>query len=280
MSQLSVDYDRVARALHFLEAAGPSQPSLQDLSLHVGLSEFHLQRLFTRWAGISPKRFLQVQTLHYAKEVLAEARSVLDGTYEAGLSSAGRLHDLFVSLEAVTPGEYRTGGAGLRIDAGFHETPFGECLIGVTNRGICGLSFHDGTREAAWEDLQARWPMAAVHESTKRTAPLVQQIFDPLSSGGDRPLALLVRGTNFQVQVWNALLRIPPGRFAAYEDVAAAAGSPTAVRAAGTAVGRNPIAFLIPCHRVIRSTGALGGYRWGVPRKRAMMAWEAGRRAG
>ncbi len=280
MSQATLDYDRVERALRFLERAAPEQPNLQELSSHVGLSEFHMQRLFTRWAGISPKRFLQVQTLRYAKEALDESRSVLDGTYEVGLSSAGRLHDLFVTLEAVTPGEYRAGGAGLRIEAGFHDSPFGECLIGLTDRGVCGLGFLDGDRDAAWADLQARWPQASLHESARRTHGAARQIFEPLGSDTGKPLALLVRGTNFQVQVWNALLRIPPARLAAYEDIAAAVGSPRAVRAVGTAVGRNPIAWLIPCHRVIRTNGALGGYRWGLPRKRAMLAWEAGRRAG
>lgn len=280
MSQLMQDYDRVERALQFLEGSSPRQPSLNELASHVGLSEFHMQRLFTRWAGISPKRFMQVQTLHHAKEALDGARSVLDGTYSAGLSSAGRLHDLFVSLEAVTPGEYRTGGAGLRIDAGFHDTPFGECLIGLTERGICGLSFVEGKRDDAWADLELRWPGASVAESSRRTSQVAQEIFEPLGARQGRPLGLLVRGTNFQVQVWNALLRIPPGRFAAYEDLAHAVGSPRAMRAVGTAVGRNPVAFLIPCHRVIRANGAIGGYRWGLPRKRAMIAWEAGRRAG
>lgn len=279
MSQRSLDYERIARALQYLEASAPVQPSLRALADHVGLSEFHLQRLFTRWAGISPKRFLQVQTLAHAKESLEEARSILHGTWDAGLSSAGRLHDLFVTLEAVTPGEYRTGGAGLSIDAGFHQTPFGECLLGMTARGVCALSFAED-REAAWEDLQRRWPAAAVRESPRRTAEVAQRIFDPLWRPADRPLALVVRGTNFQVQVWHALLRIPPGRCAAYEHVAAVVGAPSAVRAVGTAVGRNPIAFLIPCHRVIRANGHVGGYRWGVSRKRAILAWEDGRRAG
>ncbi|MCC6317395.1 MAG: methylated-DNA--[protein]-cysteine S-methyltransferase [Gemmatimonadaceae bacterium] len=279
MSRATQDYERVTAAIRYLEGASPHQPSLHELAAHVGLSEFHVQRLFTRWAGISPKRFMQVQTLHHAKEALDGARSVLDGTYTAGLSSAGRLHDLFVNLEAVTPGEYRSGGQGVRIDAGFHDTPFGECLVAVTERGICGLSFVEGDRDAGWADLEQRWPAAVVTESRARTSGLVSAIFEPLRGRARRPLALLVRGTNFQVQVWSALLRIPPGRFAAYEDIAHAISAPRAVRAVGTAVGRNPVAFLIPCHRVIRASGAIGGYRWGLPRKRAMIAWEAGRRA-
>ncbi len=274
------DYDRITRVLEYLDTRAPAQPPLAEIAAQVGMSEFHLQRLFTRWAGVSPKRFMQVQALHHAKHALDGARSVLDGTWEAGLSSAGRLHDLFVNLEAVTPGEYRSGGAGIRIDAGFHDTPFGECLLGLTPRGVCALSFHEDDRDAAWAELESRWPGAVISESSRRTAPTAAAIFDPLGLRADRPLSLLVRGTNFQVQVWTALLRIPPGRLAAYEEVAAAAGNPTAVRAAGTAVGRNPIAFLIPCHRVIRANGAIGGYRWGVTRKRAILAWEAGRRAG
>ena len=280
MTQSASDYVRIERALSFLERSAPAQPTLGALATHVGVSEFHLQRMFTRWAGISPKRFMQVQTLAYAKQALETSRSVLDATFNTGMSSSGRLHDLFVTLEAITPGDYRTGGAGLRIDAAFHDTPFGEALIATTERGVCGLSFLDGDRDAAWLDLEARWPGAQINDSVRRTKNVATLIFGELSSKSIKPLALLVRGTNFQVQVWTALLRIPPARFAAYEDVAAAIANPTAVRAVGTAVGRNPIAFLIPCHRVIRSSGAIGGYRWGLPRKRAMMAWEAGRLVG
>lgn len=281
MSQVTQDYTRVTRALEFLESEHPRQPSLGELASHVGLSEFHMQRLFTRWAGISPKRFMQVQTLQHAKSQLADARNVLDGAYSAGLSGPGRLHDLFVHVEAVTPGEFRTGGVGVRIDAGVHTSPFGDCLIAVTQRGLCGLSFLDHDADDAWDDLHQRWPKASINESARKTSTVAQRIFDPLNEPTyDKPLGLLVRGTNFQVQVWNALLRIPPGSFASYEDVATTIGSPSAVRAVGTAVGRNPIAFLIPCHRVIRSNGHIGGYRWGLPRKRAMIAWEAGRRAG
>jgi len=203
---------------------------------------------------------------------------MIDATYDAGLSSGGRLHDLFVKLEAVTPGEFRDNGSGLHIAAGFHDSPFGEALVATTDRGLCGLSFHEGNRRAALRDLQARWPMATIEERPKVTAPVAARVFAALDVRDPEsvvPLGLLVRGTNFQVKVWRALLQIPVGTVATYEDIAKAVGSPSAVRAVGTAIGRNPVAFLIPCHRVIRTTGALGGYRWGLPRKRAMLAWEA-----
>ena len=277
----TLDYQRIEQAIRFLDSAAPARPSLEDVARHVGLSPFHFQRLFTRWAGISPKRFSQVLALEFAKGLLRDSRNLIDATYDAGMSSGGRLHDLFVTLEAVTPGEYRAGGAGLRISAGFHETPFGECLVGVTDRGVCGLSFFDGDRSAALEDLQARWPGAVVEERPRATASVAARIFRALEvrdPAGLVPLSLLVRGTNFQVRVWQALLRIPVGSVVSYEAVATAVGAPAAVRAVGTAVGRNPVAFLIPCHRVIRGTGALGGYRWGLERKRAMLAWESGRR--
>jgi AraC family transcriptional regulator, regulatory protein of adaptative response / methylated-DNA-[protein]-cysteine methyltransferase len=274
----SADYHRIERAIRFLDESSPTRPSLDQVARHVGMSPFHFQRLFTRWAGISPKRFSQVLALEYAKERLRESRNLIDATYDSGLSSGGRLHDLFVTLDAVTPGEFRQDGAGLRISAGFHESPFGECLLAVTERGICGMSFFDGNRRSALNDLRLRWPGAEVDEKPRTTAAVAARIFRALEvrdPEGLVPLALLVRGTNFQVKVWKALLQIPVGTVATYEDIASAIGSPSAVRAVGTAVGRNPVAFLIPCHRVIRTTGALGGYRWGLPRKRAMLAWEA-----
>ena len=276
----SADYHRIERAIRFLDDSAPVRPSLDQVAKHVGMSPFHFQRLFTRWAGISPKRFSQVLALEYAKDKLRSSRNLIDATYDAGLSSGGRLHDLFVTLDAVTPGEYRESGAGLRISAGFHESPFGLALIATTDRGVCSLTFHDGNRKAALRDLAARWPNATVEERPRITAPVASRIFTALEirdPEGLVPLGLLVRGTNFQVKVWRALLQIPVGSVATYEDIATAIGAPAAVRAVGTAIGRNPVAFLIPCHRVIRTTGALGGYRWGLPRKRAMLAWETGR---
>jgi AraC family transcriptional regulator of adaptative response/methylated-DNA-[protein]-cysteine methyltransferase len=276
----SADYHRIERAIRFLDDTAPVRPSLEQVAKHVGMSPFHFQRLFTRWAGISPKRFSQVLALEYAKDKLHASRNLIDATYDAGLSSGGRLHDLFVTLDAVTPGEYREDGAGLRISAGFHESPFGEALIATTDRGVCGLTFHEGNRKAALRDLASRWPNATIEERPRVTAPVANRIFTALEirdPEGVVPLGLLVRGTNFQVKVWRALLQIPVGSVATYEDIATAIGAPAAVRAVGTAIGRNPVAFLIPCHRVIRTTGALGGYRWGPNRKRAMLAWETGR---
>src|SRR5688572_5429617 len=278
----SADYHRIERAIRYLDASSPTRPTLSDVASHVGMSPFHFQRLFTRWAGISPKRFSQVLALEYAKEKLRDSRNLIDATYDAGLSSGGRLHDLFVTLDAVTPGEFREAGSGLRISAGFYESPFGEALIATTDRGVCALTFHDGNRRAALRDLADRWPRATIEERPRVTGPVASRIFTALEARdpeGLVPLGLLVRGTNFQVKVWRALLQIPVGSVATYEDIATAIGSPNAVRAVGTAIGRNPVAFLIPCHRVIRTTGALGGYRWGLPRKRAMLAWEAGRTA-
>ena len=274
----SADYHRIERAIRFLDESAPVRPSLDQVARHVGMSPFHFQRLFTRWAGISPKRFSQVLALEYAKNRLRDSRNLIDATYDAGLSSGGRLHDLFVTLDAVTPGEFREDGDGLLITAGFHESPFGQALIATTERGVCGLTFNDGNRKAALRDLAARWPRATIEERPRVTAPVASRIFAALEvrdPEGLVPLGLLVRGTNFQVKVWRALLQIPVGTVATYEDIATAIGSPSAVRAVGTAIGRNPVAFLIPCHRVIRTTGALGGYQWGLPRKRAILAWEA-----
>jgi len=289
------DYIRIESALGFLSQHAQAQPALADVAEHVGLSEHHLQRLFTRWAGISPKRFLQFQTVETAKSLLRDSRSVLDATYSAGLSSGGRLHDLFIALEAMTPGEFKAGGAGLTITTGFHDSPFGECLIAVTERGICGLSFVvDGDRAAALAELEGHWPGAAFVEDQHATRHVAEQVFaawagepwQPKTTSENEavtptPLSVLVRGTNFQVRVWEALLRIPPGAVATYEDIAALAGRPGATRAVGSAVARNPVAYLIPCHRVIRKTGAFGGYHWGATRKVAMLLREtAGQSSG
>ncbi|HJU73604.1 MAG TPA: methylated-DNA--[protein]-cysteine S-methyltransferase [Gemmatimonadaceae bacterium] len=281
MSQMSLDYARVERALRYLDSIAPQQPALREVAATVGLSEFHFQRLFSRWAGISPKQFLRVQTLEFAKDRLAQSRNVLEAAWDSGLSGGGRMHDLFVNVDAVTPGEYQSGGAGVEIDAGFHATPFGEALIGVTERGICGLSFVTDSRDAALNDLRRRWPAARVIISAERTRPVIDQVFGGWRRDGGlsalAPLRVLVKGTNFQTKVWQALLSIPPGHLASYEDVARVVCSREAARAVGAAVAANPVAYLIPCHRVIRSTGALGGYHWGVERKRAILAWESGR---
>jgi len=241
----------------------------------VALSPYHFQRLFRRWAGVSPKRFLQALSLSRAKEVLLASASVLEAAFEAGLSGSGRLHDLFVTIEAVTPGEYKRRGRGVVIGFGFHDTPFGEVLLARTGRGICHLGFvEQGERDAALAALADAWPEADRRQDEVATERDVARIFGPGREGREEPLRLFVRGTNFQFQVWRALLRIPEGALASYGDLARRLGRPTAQRAVASAVGANPVAYLIPCHRVLRASGALGGYRWGVSRKRTILARE------
>ena len=272
------DYELIAAAIRYLDQHFRSQPTLDDLAAHLSISPYHLQRLFKRWAGISPKRFLQVITIDYARHLLQDAHSVLDTAYEVGLSGSGRLHDLFVNIEAMTPGEYKRLGAGLRIAYGFHDTPFGECLLATTERGICGLHFVDaGNPDPALSLLRQQWPLATLLEEPATTQALIDTIF-PSPATGEHQLNLLLKGTNFQIKVWQALLAIPSGYVTAYEDVASLAGNPTAVRAAANSIARNSIAYLIPCHRVLRKTGITGTYRWGAVRKKAMLAWEAARR--
>jgi AraC family transcriptional regulator of adaptative response/methylated-DNA-[protein]-cysteine methyltransferase len=270
------DYERIARAIGYLRRHTMEQPDLAAAARHVNLSEHHFQRLFTRWAGVSPKRFTQYLTLEHAKSRLAGAGGVLDLAGAVGLSGPGRLHDLFVTLEAMSPGEYRAGGAGLAIRYGVHPSPFGPALVAVTPRGICGLHFVGEDRGAA-RRLRADWPGAELREDPAGTAPLADAIFRPLASNAERPLALVVRGSNFQIKVWRALLELPAGSLASYGRIAARVDAPGAARAVGSAIGANPIAWLIPCHRVIRETGMLGGYRWGIDRKAAMLGWEAAR---
>lgn len=270
------DYDRIERAIEFLQVRRSAQPTLREVAREVGLSEFHFQRLFRRWAGLSPKRFLQFQTVEHAKQLLERSKNLLDVSYGAGLSGPGRLHDLFVALEAMTPGEYRAKGAGLTIEYGIHPSPFGPCLLAATERGICHLSFVKRSAGAPLRELKREWPRAELRANPGRTGPLAERIFSPARNGRREPLSVLVRGTNFQIQVWRALLHIPRGAVVSYEDLAAVAGRPRAVRAAASAVANNPVAYLIPCHRVIRKTGAFGNYGGGPERKRAMLAWEAG----
>ena len=273
LCQLSDDYILVERAIQYLDANATRQPELREVAGAVGLSEFHFQRLFTRWAGISPKRFLQFVTRERARELLERSENILDTTYRLGLSSAGRLHDLFVTTEAVTPGEYKSRGAGVTIRYGFSPTPFGKCLLGVTDRGICYLSFVQAGEGEAIDELVSYWRQAEIVEDRAATAPLVESIFR-LGQKPHIPIHVLLRGTNFQIKVWEALLRIPPGSVSTYEDVAGQIGSPRAVRAVGSAVARNPIPVLIPCHRVIRKLGEFGQYRYGAVRKRALIGWE------
>jgi AraC family transcriptional regulator of adaptative response/methylated-DNA-[protein]-cysteine methyltransferase len=272
------DYQRIERAILFLEKNVHRRPDLKEIARSVHLSEYHFHRLFKRWAGISPKRFLQALTLKRAKEALKESASLLNVTYEAGLSSPGRLHDLFVNLEAVTPEEFRKRGAGLEIKYGFHPSPFGECLVAVTGRGISNLAFvQQGGRNKIVRDLKRQWKHAEVLEDPSATAPYANRIFSAAKPAG--PLTLYLKGTNFQIRVWQALLQVPRGMVASYEDVARKIDRPDAVRAVANAVAHNPVAFLIPCHRVIRKTGAVGEYRWGSARKKVLLAWEASKEA-
>ncbi len=272
---MSHDYARVEQAIHYLDQSFPRKPSLEELAQHVHLSRYHFQRVFRRWAGISPKRLLQYLSLEEAKRALAASPNILEAADAAGLSGPGRLHDLLVSFEAVTPGEFKAQGAGLEIGWGFHPSPFGECLMAVTARGISDLMFvQNGGRREALRALRARWPKASLRHDAQRTQSYAEKIFSRSPRARPRELPLLLKGTNFQIKVWEALLRIPPGAVTTYEKVAVAAGRPGAARAAARAVAVNPIAFLIPCHRVIRKIGLPGGYRWGPTRKRAMLAWE------
>lgn len=277
-AELSADYGRIEAAIHFLEENFQAQPTLAEVAAHVGLSDYHFQRLFSRWAGTSPKRFLQFLTIQHAKQLLADSQSILDATFEAGLSSPSRLHDLFVTHEAITPGEFKQKGAGLTIQYGFHDSPFGECLIALTERGICGLQFvANGDRAATLAELQASWPQAQFVADEGATRPFINPIFN-LTDVAERPsLPLYLKGTNFQIQVWQALLKIPAGTAVAYGTVAQMIGNPKASRAVGSATGSNPIGFLIPCHRVIRQAGGLGDYRWGSRRKKAILGWESAR---
>jgi AraC family transcriptional regulator of adaptative response/methylated-DNA-[protein]-cysteine methyltransferase len=278
---MSSDYDQIEKAIRYLEENFQDQPSLDEVAQHVNMSRYHFQRLFRSWVGISPKRFLQFLTLEYAKNLLEESCSVLDATYEAGLSSPSRMHDLFVTIDAVTPGEFRNQGAGLRIWYGIHPSPFGKCLLAATDRGICDLSFVTSAgQDVCVADLHRRWKDAAVKNNAQRTQPLFDLIFPPAPHGTKRSVTLFLRGTNFQVKVWEALLRIPPGFVCSYEDIARYIRKPSATRAVGNAVANNPVSYIIPCHRVIRKIGIAGNYRWSPTRKKAMLGWEAAQRYG
>ena len=272
--QCSEDYLRIEQAILYLEDHYRDQPSLEEVAANIGLSEYHFQRLFTRWAGVSPKRFLQFLTKEGAKELLDQSENLLDTTHHVGLSSLGRLHDLFVTTEAVSPGEYKSHGEGVTIRYGLHASPFGKCLVAVTERGICHLGFVAASEGAAIDNLVADWKHARMIEDNKSIAPLIEPIFALRASDRGKPLNIHLRGTNFQLKVWEALLKIPTGAVTTYEGLAVRIGQPAATRAVGTAVGHNPIAVLIPCHRVIRKVGEFGNYRYGALRKKALLARE------
>ena len=268
------DYQLVEQAIRYLDRNARRQPELREIAAGVGLSEFHFQRLFQRWAGISPKRFLQFQTAQEAKRVLQETGDLLDASFNAGLSGPGRLHDLIVNVEAVTPGEYKRKGAGLAISWGVHASPYGDCLLGLTPRGVCALELlqPESEREALAR-LRSLWEYAQLVHAPQLTAPVAARIFGPHTQR-QAPLAVLVKGTNFQIKVLEALLRVPAGAITSYARLAERVGQPRAARAVGSAIAANPIAYLIPCHRVIRNTGAFGDYRWGALRKRVLVSAE------
>jgi AraC family transcriptional regulator of adaptative response/methylated-DNA-[protein]-cysteine methyltransferase len=275
----TTDYERVAEAIAFITTRVNRQPSLEEIAAHLHLSPYHFQRLFSRWAGVTPKRFLQALTVDRAKELLDESRPLLEVANTLGLSSGSRLYDHFVQLEAVTPGEYKSGGAKLTIEIGVHDTPFGTAFVATTPRGVCNLAFiESGEADQQFAEVSAHWPHATIRENGRRTQRIVENIF---AKGADleRPLSVHVTGTNFQINVWRALLQIPTAQVTSYSRVAALISKPGSARAVGQAVGANPVAFLIPCHRVIRQNGQLGGYHWGETRKLAIQTWEEARSA-
>jgi AraC family transcriptional regulator of adaptative response/methylated-DNA-[protein]-cysteine methyltransferase len=267
-------YKLMRRAIDRIDAEGGRELRLEDIAREAGLSPAHFQRVFSRWAGVSPKRFQQYLALEHAKRLLAERHTTLDTAMEVGLSGTGRLHDLFLRWEAMSPGQFAAAGEGLEIAFGWFESPFGPALVMGTDKGICGIGFAAETgREATMEDLLGRWPKARFTEDPMRLRPWVLSAFG--SDGAQEETPLFLIGAPFQIKVWEALLRVPTGHVTTYSDIARSIGHPQAVRAVGTAVGRNPISWLIPCHRALRKSGGLGGYHWGLPVKRAMLAWEA-----
>lgn len=269
------DYNRIEKAMTYMSEHTSRQPTLEEVAAHVHLSPFHFQRVFCRWAGTTPKRFLQALTLERGKRMLKEEYSLMDVSHAIGLSGGARLHDHFVTLEAVTPGEYRNNGEGVAIQYGFHETPLGKMFVAVTRRGVCRMEFLDyGSAHEVLAELRKTWPKGELIQNGSATSYVIDALFSEKADWGHGPLSLNVVGTNFQVAVWRALLRIPPGRLASYSQIARALGYPKASRAVGNAIGANPVALLIPCHRVIQQSGAMGGYRWGAPKKQMVQMWE------
>ncbi len=275
-SQQSDDFKRIEKTIEYLEANFKSQPTLEEIAESVHLSKYHFDRMFKRWAGISPIQFQQFMTLDYTKQKLADSRSLLDTALDAGLSGPSRLHDLFVTFEAMTPGEFKKQGAGLEIFYGFCDSPFGDCLLAITKRGICHLGFVKGDmRLSALNQLYETWPGAKFLEDPKATRAIVNNIFMVDQTKKPQPFNILVKGTNFQINVWKALLSIPEGWVVCYQDIASHIGHPKAFRAVANAIAINPVAFLIPCHRVIAKSGKIHQYRWGAARKKALIGWEA-----
>lgn len=269
-------YRRIEEAIHYLEKNFMRQPSLDEVAEESNLSPYHFQKMFTDWVGISPKRFLQFLTVNFLKEKLQQSRNIIEAAESAGLSAQSRVYDLFTTLEAVTPHEYKSKGLGVEISYGFHETPFGKCLLGTTERGVCWLSFlqHDEDENLSIHHMKAYWHNSAIREDTNETSLYLNRIFPEGKNTVPEKLNVLVKGTNFQIKVWEALLKIPAGKVTTYQDIAREIDNPNALQAVGSAVGANHIAYLIPCHRVIRKDGILGEYRWGSLRKKSMIGWE------
>jgi AraC family transcriptional regulator of adaptative response/methylated-DNA-[protein]-cysteine methyltransferase len=277
LTAAAADYDIVRRAIGHIREHWRSQPEIEAIAEAAGVTPTELHHLFRRWAGLTPKAFLQAITLDAARTLLRASASVLDATYEVGLSGPGRLHDLFVTHEAMSPGEWKSGGQGLTIRYGFHPSPFGIALVMASERGLAGLAFADaGEEKAALADMRQRWPNASDVEDSAGTAALARRIFDPKRWRAEEPLRVVLIGTDWEVRVWETLLRIPMGRLTSYSSIASKLCAPKAARAVGAAVGKNPISFVVPCHRVVGSGGALTGYHWGLTRKHAMLGWEAG----
>jgi AraC family transcriptional regulator, regulatory protein of adaptative response / methylated-DNA-[protein]-cysteine methyltransferase len=273
----AADYEVIRKVIEHISLDYREQPSLERLASAIGIDATALQKLFTRWAGLSPKAFLQAVTMDHARRLLDDGMPLLETAYEVGLSGPSRLHDLFVTHEAMSPGDFKTRGGGLTIRYGFHPSPFGHALVMTTERGICGLAFADESgEEAALADMTRRWPQANYLRDDAGTAGDVARVFDPGRWNSDQPLRIVMIGTDFQIRVWQNLLEVPMGKATTYGKIAAAVGSPKASRAVGAAVGANPISFVVPCHRAVGSTGALTGYHWGLTRKRAILGWEAG----
>jgi len=277
LAAAAADYDVVRRAIGHIRGHWREQPEIEAIAEAAGVTPTELHHLFRRWAGLTPKAFLQALTLDGARQLLRDSASVLDATYEVGLSGPGRLHDLFVTHEAMSPGEWKSGGEGLTVFFGFHPSPFGSALVMATERGLAGLAFADpGEEPAALADMKARWPRATYVENSARTAAIARRIFDSSQWHEDKPLRVVLIGTDWEVRVWETLLQIPMGRLVTYSDIAGKVRSPAAARAVGAAVGKNPVSFVVPCHRVVGKSGELTGYHWGITRKRAMLGWEAG----
>jgi AraC family transcriptional regulator, regulatory protein of adaptative response / methylated-DNA-[protein]-cysteine methyltransferase len=280
LTAAAADYDIVRRAIGHIREHWRSQPEIDAIAEAAGVTPTELHHLFRRWAGLTPKAFLQAITLDAARNLLRASASVLDAAYEVGLSGPGRLHDLFVTHEAMSPGEWKSGGQGLTIRYGFHPSPFGIALVMASDRGLAGLAFADaGEEEAALADMRQRWPNATYVEDSAGTATLARRIFDPKRWRAEEPLRVVLIGTDWEVRVWETLLKIPMGRLTSYSSIASKLCAPKAARAVGAAVGKNPISFVVPCHRVVGSSGALTGYHWGITRKHAMLGWEAGHAA-